>query len=91
MYYVADSMVHEDRDKLDAIYPTIFSMHIPRAAAVLLCIVSELQAYFHFDDDGARINQRIHEMWNVLMPVFEVKELYDKRYFQLMKDKRINP
>jgi hypothetical protein len=91
MYYVADSMLHEDRDKLDAIFPTVFSMHIPRVAAILLCIVTELQAYFHFDDDGARINERIHEMWGVLMPVFEVKELYDERYAQLMKDKRINP
>ena len=91
MYYVADSMLHEDRDKLDAIFPTVFSMHIPRVAAILLCIVTELQAYFHFDDDGARINQRIHEMWDALMPVFEVKELYDERYSQLMKDKRIHP
>jgi hypothetical protein len=91
MYYVADSMVHEDRDKLDAIFPTIFSMHIPRIAAILLCIVTELQAYFGFDDNGARINQRIHEMWNALMPVFDVKALYDERYAQLMKDKRINP
>jgi hypothetical protein len=28
-------------------------------------------------------------MWNVLMPVFEVKELYDERYERLMKDQRI--
>src|SRR5258708_7721159 len=91
MYYIADSIPHEQREKLDAIFPTIFSMHIPRIAAILLCIVTELQAYFRFDDNGARINQRIHEMWNALMPVFEVKELYDERYAQLMKDKRINP
>jgi hypothetical protein len=49
-----------------------------------------MQAYFRFDDDGARINERIHEMWDALMPVLEVKELYDERYAQLMKDNRIN-
>ncbi|MGA9475931.1 MAG: hypothetical protein WBV36_25925 [Terriglobales bacterium] len=91
MYYVADSMMHEDRDKLDAIFPTVFFMHIPRVAAILLCIVTELQAYFSFDDNGARINERIHEMWTALMPVFEVKELYDERYALLMKDTGINP
>lgn len=89
MYYVADSIPHEDRPKLDAIYPKVLSMHISRAATILLCIVTELQAHFHFDDDGARIDQRIHAMWEVLMPVFEVKELYDERCKQLMEDKRI--
>jgi hypothetical protein len=49
-----------------------------------------MQAYFRFDDDGARINERIHEMWDALMPVLEVKELYDERYAQWMKDNRIN-
>jgi hypothetical protein len=66
-------------------------MQIPRIAAILLCIVTELQAYFGFDDNGARINERIHEMWDALMPVFEVKDLYDERYAQLMKDRRITP
>jgi len=65
------------------------SMHIARAAAILLCMVTELQAYFHFE--GARIGERIHEMWNALMPLFEIKELYDERYAQLMKDKHISP
>jgi hypothetical protein len=30
-------------------------------------------------------------MWDALMPVFEVKELNNERYSQLMKDKRIEP
>ena len=89
MYYVSDSMPHEDRPKMDAMYPTILSMHIARAAGVLLCVVTELQAYFRFDDDGARISQRIQAMSNALMPVFEVKELYEERYKQLMKDRHI--
>ena len=53
----------------------------------MLCIVTELQAYFHFD--GADINERIHKMWNALMPTFVVKELYGERYEKLMKDRGI--
>jgi hypothetical protein len=87
MYYTTDSMPHDDRPKIDAVYPRIMFVHIARAAAILLCIITELQAHFHFD--GARINERIHQMWNALMPVFEVKELYNDRYSQLMKDERI--
>ena len=55
----------------------------------MLCIVTELQAYFHFE--GANINERSHKMWNALMPTFVVKELHSERYEQLMKDKRIDP
>lgn len=89
MYYIQDSMPHEARPEMDALYPKILSMHILRCAAILLCIVTELQAHFRFDDDGARINERIRAMWNVLMPVFEVKELYDERYAALMKAKHM--
>jgi hypothetical protein len=91
MYYIEDSVPHDDRSKMDDVFPKILSMHIGRAAGILLCVVTELQAYFHFDDDGARINPRIHEMWKALMPVFEVKELYDERYRTLMETTGINP
>jgi hypothetical protein len=60
-----------------------------RAAIIMLCIVTELQAYFRFTD--ANINARIHRVWNALMPFFEAKELYDERYAQLMIDKGIRP
>jgi hypothetical protein len=91
LYYIADSMPHEERPKIDAQHPKVLALHLGRAAGVLLCIITELQAYFHFDDAGARINHRIHEMWNVLVPVPEIKELYDERYAQLMKDKQLDP
>lgn len=91
MYYIADSMPHEDRPKIDDQHPKVLFKHITRAAGVLLCIITELQAHFHFDDSGARINARIHGIWNALMPAFEIKELYEERYAQLMADKRIDP
>ena len=87
LYYVTDSLPHDDRPKIDEQHGWLLSLHMARAAVILLCIITELQAYFHFDD--ANINERIHKMWNALMPVFEVKELYDERYCQLMTAKGI--
>jgi len=91
VFYIVDSLPHEERPKVEEAHLKVFSAHIARAALMLLCIITELQAYFHFDDDGARINERIHKIWNAVMPVFEVKELYNERYEQLMKDKHIDP
>lgn len=90
-YYIADAMLHELRENMDAQHPEVLALHLARAAGVLLCIVTELQAYFHFDDNGARINERISVMWKALTPVPEIKELYDEHYAQLMKDKHITP
>jgi hypothetical protein len=90
MYYISDAFLHEDRETIDQTHPMKIAMHISQAAGVLLSVATELQAYFHFDDDGARINERIHEMWKALMPTFTVKELYRTRYRRLMKEKRIN-
>ena len=84
-YYTRDSQPHEDRPLIDASYSQVVFTHVARAAAILLCIVTELQAYFRFD--GANINERTTKIWNTLMPVLGVKELYDERYSQLMKSK----
>jgi hypothetical protein len=88
VFYVTDSLPHEERPKLDDGHLRLLSSHIAQAAAILLCIVTELQAHFHFD--GANIDERIHKMWSTLMPTFVVKELYTERYEKLMKDKNIN-
>ena len=90
MLYISDILPLEERPKLDEIYPVRLGTHMSQAAGVLISVVTELQAYFHFDDNGARINERIHEAWKALMPTFTVKELYDMRYRQLMEDKHIN-
>ena len=91
LYFISDVYSHEAREKMEELHPIKISTHISQAAGVLLSTVTELQAHFHFDDDGARINERIHEVWKALMPTFTVKELYDTRYRQLMKDKGIDP
>jgi hypothetical protein len=89
VYYTEDSQDHDFRKTLDEKHPYFVTMTLARAAAILLCMVTELQAYFRFDDDGARINERIHGMWKALMRLSDVKELYKERYEQLMKDRGI--
>ena len=39
----------------------------------------------------ARINERIHNLWETLMPLFEANELYQGRYSQLMKECGVLP
>jgi hypothetical protein len=80
---------HEERPRLDQVHPIRLSVHISQAAGILISVITELQAYFRFDDAGARINERIHEVWNALLPTFTVKELYEERYAQLMRDNGI--
>jgi hypothetical protein len=86
VFYISDAMPHEHRPDEDS-FERMFSKHFGQAAGVLLAIITEVQAHFHFD--GADINARLHKMWDVLMPVFAVKELYQQRYKQLMADKAI--
>ena len=89
MFYLERDLPHDDRPKIEeASHDLVFS-HMARACAILLCILTELQAFFRFD--GARINARLHEVWNALLPAPEVKDLYDSRYSQLMNDKGIVP
>lgn len=88
-YYIGDFLPHAERPKIDASYDAFLSRHIGRAAVVLLCLITELQALYQFD--GARINERISELWEILTPSFEATELYEGRYRQLMKARGIRP
>jgi hypothetical protein len=74
IFYVPEDVPHEQREKTDEASLNIIFGHMARAAAILLCILTELQAYFRFD--GARINPRIHEVWNELVRAPEIKDLY---------------
>jgi hypothetical protein len=87
-FYTSKDIPHELRPMVETMFETVLSIHIPRVAAVLLCMLTEVQAYFCFD--GARIGQRLHQVWNALLPAPEVKELYDERYANLMRVKGIS-
>ncbi len=89
IFYAPKDVPHDDRPKVDEFYERMIFMHISRVAAILLCMLTEVQAHFKFD--GANINQRLHKVWDALLLAPEIKELYDERYAKLMKDKGINP
>jgi hypothetical protein len=86
-YYINDFLPHDVRPKVENSYELFVSAHLGRAATVLLCMITELQAYCRFD--GANINERIRKVWEPLLPLFEAKELYDGRYAKLMAEKGI--
>jgi hypothetical protein len=88
-FYTRDAQTPDIKSKMDEAHPKLMSLHLSRAALVLLCIITEVQAYFRFE--GANIGPRIHNVWSALMPAFEVKELYDERYAQLMIERGIKP
>ncbi len=87
IFYTPQDLPHEVRPQVETASEIMISIHVPRVAGILLCMLTEVQAYFRFD--GAHINQRLHQVWNALIPVPEIKELYDERYAKLMED--INP
>jgi hypothetical protein len=88
-YFIIDSLPQEMRPRIREMYLAVLTRHIGRAAVILLCLVTELQMYFHFE--GADINNRIVGIWDKLMGLFEAKQLYDERYATLMREKGIVP
>jgi hypothetical protein len=92
VFLVPNDLRHELRPMAEDQVDMVISLHISRAAAILLCTLTEVQAYFHFDrDQSARINQRLHKVWDALRVLPEIKELHDQRYAPLMREKGINP
>lgn len=89
IYFMKDLLPHEMRPQIEKTFPKLLTKHIGLLATALLCISTEIQAYFRFD--GANINDRICAMWRVLLPIYETKELYEQRYQKLMDEKRISP
>jgi hypothetical protein len=88
-FYAPKDLPHEYWPKLDFMGERMVFLSVSRAAAILLCLLTEVQAYFMFE--GANINKRLHEVWNALNVAFEIKDLYRERYKKLMKTKGINP
>ncbi len=89
MFLYRDGHPHEERPLIDDAHDRAMSLHLMRAAILLLAICTEVQAAYKFKDDDARINERIIESWQALQPAMEAKEIYDEHYEQLMRDKGI--
>lgn len=78
-FIARDYLPHEMRtSKLDNYRLRLFFMHFARAAALLLCLLTEIQHHFRFQ--GSNVDRRIREIWTAMLPIYEVKELYDFRY-----------
>jgi hypothetical protein len=89
-FFTPDNLPREERPRFETeVTEGMISMSIFRVAAILLCTLTEVQACFRFD--GARINQRLCEVWNALLRASEIRELYDERYMNLMKERGISP
>ncbi len=79
-----DHIPHDLRNaRLDDHQRRQFSMHFARTAALLLCLLTEIQHYFKFE--GANIDKRLREIWSAMLEIYEVKELYDFRYNSLLR------
>jgi hypothetical protein len=88
MSYLEHDLPPEERAGLEEKSLRAIFGHMARSSAILLCILTELQAHFKFD--GARINERLQAVWDALTPAPEVKDLFDSRYGQLMRDRGIS-
>jgi hypothetical protein len=86
-----DGHPHDERSQINEAYPRMMSYHIMHAAIVLLSIITEIQGAYKFRDTGARINERIAESWQAILPAMEAKEIYDLHYQKMMKDTGIIP
>jgi len=89
VFYIPGMIPHDLREHFDnEVVERFISTHLSRSAAILLCTITEIQAEFRFFDE-ARINERLLDVWKALLRVEAVKELYDARYKQLMREKGI--
>jgi hypothetical protein len=62
---ITDKVAPEEQHKFEDAIETMLFITMARIAAIRL--LTEVQAYCRFD--GARINQRLHEIWDALLQV----------------------
>lgn len=65
------------------------ALHFGRAAGLLLCLLTEIQHFFRFD--GAEIDKRIGQLWAAMIPMIEIRELYDYRFKGLLREPFAEP
>jgi hypothetical protein len=82
-FIATDLAPHERRPSVDDAAERYIAMHVGRAAGLLLCLLTELQHFFKFD--GANMDERLDQLWDAMIPIVEVRELYDYRYKDLLR------
>jgi|CZLA01.1.fsa_nt_gi hypothetical protein len=83
-FIASDLVPHDKREGLDEATDRHIAMHFGRAAGILLSLLTEIQHFYRFD--GADIDKRLGKRWAALIPILEVRELYDFRYKDLLME-----
>jgi hypothetical protein len=83
-FIATDRLPHEMRDQVQTAALRHITMHIGRAGGLLLCLLTELQHFFKFND--FEIDKRLRQVWTAMVPLYEVRELYDFRYNNILRE-----
>jgi hypothetical protein len=83
-FIATDRLPPEQRDDVPSAALRHITMHIGRAGGLLLCLLTELQHFFRFNDFD--IDRRLRQVWTAMIPLYEVRELYDFRYNGILRE-----
>lgn len=83
-FIATDRLPHEMREQVQTAALRYITMHIGRAGGLILCLLTELQHFYKFDDFD--IDKRLRQVWTAMTPLYEVRELYDFRYSSLLRE-----
>ena len=81
-YINLDNHSPELRMKIEGNGDLLTAMHLSRAAGLLLATITEIQVVYMFSDH--HINARILTVWQALLSVFGIKEIFEYRYRDLL-------
>jgi hypothetical protein len=82
-FFTSDIQTRETRLEVEDAGERYAGAHFARAAGILLCLLTEIQHYFKFND--ANIDERLDQIWTAMLPVEEVRELYDSRFKMMLR------
>lgn len=82
-FIATDRLPFEMRGYVQSAALRNITMHIGRAGGLLLCLLTELQHFFKFSDFD--IDRRLRQVWTAMIPLYEVRELYDFRYNAILR------
>jgi hypothetical protein len=87
-FFVQDVGGVEMRTVIESRYLREMTLHVMRAATVLLCLLTEIQVRFRFVDP--QIDTMLVYIWECMSGSYETQELFDERYRKLMGDAGIH-
>jgi len=88
-FIATDRLPHELRDHVSSTALRHITMHIGRAGGLLLCLLTEIQHVYRFGDFD--IDKRLRQVWTAMIPLYEVRELYDFRYNRILREPETSP